>query len=226
VSDAENHVLAISHLPSLSFISFDNIDTYTIAPPVGTPLGSSIITVTIDDGNLKNTETFKITVASRPPVFNDGTISLSTMNVGVVTAGKTLVIPPYNDPDGEAVTFLFEDQKGAPLPTWMQITNANTLLEVVPPSFSDIGDYNVKIVLKTPNEQVFFPFTIAVTNTAPEFVVNPPESMIVFLNEIKMVDIKDTYKDNEEHAVSVTYYYTKDEGKRNMMPAGIFSLVG
>ncbi len=55
----------------------------------------------------------------------------------------------------------------------MSLTNTNTLFQANPISFSDVGTHNIKIVLTTSNEVVYFPFQVIVTNTAPYFTTVP-----------------------------------------------------
>ncbi len=151
-TDAEGHTITYAHAPALSYITFDNVDTYTIAPPVGMSKAKLTITLTLSDGNMKTTDTFVINVQTRPPVFTDGTKSFADVTVGSVTPGKSFVVPPFTDPDGETVKITLEDSAGGSVPGWAQLVDSDTKFQAVPASFSDLGVYNFKIVLTSMND--------------------------------------------------------------------------
>jgi hypothetical protein len=52
----------------------------------------------------------------------------------------------------------------------------------MPTKFTDLGIYNVRIVLTTPNEVVYFPFKILVTNTPPRFTKLPESPINMLMN--------------------------------------------
>jgi hypothetical protein len=55
----------------------------------------------------------------------------------------------------------------------MTLKKDNTTFEARPISFDDLKTHYVKIVLKTSNEEVFFPFTVTVSNSPP-IITNLP----------------------------------------------------
>ncbi len=57
------------------------------------------------------------------------------------------------------------------------------------------------------NEVISFPFNIIVTNTPPYFVSPPPSSISILVCQKETIDIVGSYKDDENHAISLKYYY-------------------
>lgn len=124
---------------------------------------------------MQSTYTFNVNVilaVNLPPVFNDGTTSFASL-IAPLNSVKSFSVPLYSDPDGDIVTISVQEGSGGTLPSWIQLKNANTLLEAAPTAFADINTHSFKIVLTTNQHIVLFPFTIIVTNTAPVFTVTP-----------------------------------------------------
>lgn len=98
------------------------------------------------------------------------------------------------------------------------------MVQATPIAFTDLGTYNVKIVLTTANEVISFPFTIIVTNTAPYFTSSPPTVVAIAYNSFTLIDLTNTYKDNENHVITLNCYFTLSGGIKTLIPSGIFSM--
>lgn len=135
-------------------------------------------------------------------------------------------MPKFSDADGDIATIsIAEASGGGILPSCIQLKSGNTLIEAAPVAFTDVGAYSVKIVLTTIHEVVSFPFPIIVTNTAPYFKSAPPTDITFPYSTSYTVNLTDTYKDNENHAITLTYYFTPSSGGiKTLIPSGIFTL--
>ncbi len=106
-TDAEGHTVTLTHSPSLSFITYDNINTYTISPISTTQFGLTTITVTATDGKMQSTNMFTVNVKSKL-LFTDGTTSFKDMTIKVKSGGDFFMIPPFIDANGISVTLIIE----------------------------------------------------------------------------------------------------------------------
>lgn len=71
----------------------------------------------------------------------------------------------------------------------------------------------MKILLKTVNEEVYYPFTIIVTsNTAPHFILPPPSNIKIPYNQNLIIDLANTYVDDESNVISLNCFFTQQPG--------------
>lgn len=135
------------------------------------------------------------------PTFIDGTTTLAGLTVPLNSI-KSFSVPLFSDPDGDAVTISLAEGSGGSLPSWIKLKSTNSIVEAAPTSFFDVKTHNVKILLTTVNEEVTFPFTIIVTNTAPVFSTLPQPSTTLYIGETKSSKLPSIY-DAEGHATTI-----------------------
>lgn len=156
----------------LSFITYnESIHTYSFSPNTTTDIGTHTVAVTLSDGNMQTSYSFTVKVMTKP-AFNNGTTTFSALGVAL-NGVKSFPIPSFSDADGDNVTLSIAEGSGGILPSWILLNNTSLQIVASPKNFTDVGTHNVQLVLKTVNEEVSFPFSIIVANTAPYFTSAP-----------------------------------------------------
>lgn len=117
INDAEGHTFKMTHSIPKSFITFDNIDTFSFSPTSSTDLGTHTIKLTLSDSNLDNQYSFSVIVMSKP-AFDDGTTSFSSLKIPLNSV-KSFTVPAYSDADGDTVTISIEEGSGGTFPNWI-----------------------------------------------------------------------------------------------------------
>jgi hypothetical protein len=113
------------------------------------------------------------------PYFTDGTNSFSNLVIPLNSV-KTFTIPPYKDWDNDVVSVLIQDAKTSTSLTWAYTSGGSFV--IAPTSFDDVKSFDMQIVLSTIHEQIKFPFTVEVTNSAPYFLSPPKTGFELKLN--------------------------------------------
>lgn len=166
---------------------------------------------------------------SNPPIFAGGITSFADLTIPLNSKGQH-TIPVFSDPDGETVTITLEDIKVASdgyvpsVPSWATINSGKTLFEAAPVAFTDVQTFGLKIVLRTAHDEVSFPFSITVTNSAPYFITPPPEEEEVLILSVKTFDLTGIVKDDEHHDIKLKAYCTLAGGIKYQIPSGIFTI--
>lgn len=133
--DVSLRVIRGANLPS--FITWDGVDTFTIAPRNRNHIGVYYLTVEASDGRLRKWHRFEVRVqANQQPVFTP----IPDVWVGV---GRTRTVTVMaTDPEGQAITYRVIG--AANLPDFVTWDGVDTFT-IAPDSLNDRGSYRITV---------------------------------------------------------------------------------
>jgi hypothetical protein len=146
---------------------------------------------------------FTVSVLNSPPCYlNSSFIDYAEVFVSI-NIPVTFVIPPFNDPDGSAVTAVFTDSNANPVPFTMAPDFSSVTLS--PTSFSEVGKHAVSIdLVDDAGGKLSKIFYVSVMNKAPYFTVISLPKYKVGLNNVKLITISEI-TDYERNQITMTF---------------------
>lgn len=148
------------------FIKFSATTTfvYTISPTAFSEVGTTSITVKLNDGTNSPTFTFDITVTNTAPTFSSSPLSQTV----ALNSVKAVTLPAIIDAEGNPATISYS-------PTLAFVSITPTTLTLNPNLFSEVKTHSITITLSDGQPlSTNYPINIVVTNSAPTFSI-PPE---------------------------------------------------